>query len=97
KEQILPVVERDGNKVWIMEDTRILDKFHLDNVHGGIKYTMDAKNIYVPTRDGFVQRYSLKTGQRMNKVRACINLRNISLSRDGKNVFATCLLPEQLV
>ncbi|RXJ57746.1 cytochrome C [Candidatus Marinarcus aquaticus] len=97
KEQILPVVERDGNKVWVMEDTRILSKFHLDNVHGGIKYTMDANNIYVPTRDGFVQRYSLKTGQRMNKVRACINLRNISLSRDGSHIFATCLLPEQMV
>lgn len=97
KEQILPVVERDGNKVWIMEDTRVLDKFHLDNVHGGIKYTMDAKNIYVPTRDGYVQHYSLATGQRFNKTRACINLRNISLSRDGKNIFATCLLPEQMV
>lgn len=97
KEQILPVVERDGDKVWVMEDTRILSKFHLDNVHGGIKYTMDAKNIYVPTRDGYIQRYSLKTGQRMNKVRACINLRNISLSRDGSNIFATCLLPEQMV
>lgn len=96
-EQILPVVERDGNKVWIMEDTRILSKFPLNNVHGGIKYTMDGENIYVPTRDGWIQRYSLKTGQRKNKVRACINLRNISLSRDGKNVFATCLLPEQIV
>ncbi len=96
-EQVLPVVERDGNKVWIMEDTRILSKFSLNNVHGGIKYTMDGKNIYVPTRDGWIQRYSLKTGQRMNKVRACINLRNVSLSRDGKNVFATCLLPEQMV
>jgi hypothetical protein len=97
KEQILPVVERDGNKVWIMEDTRVLSTFELSNVHGGIKYTMDAKNIYVPTRDGYIQRYSLQSGQRLNKTRACINLRNISLSRNGKKVFATCLLPEQLV
>jgi mono/diheme cytochrome c family protein len=96
-EQVLPVVERDGDKVWIMEGKNILSKFYLDNVHGGIKYTMDGKNIYVPTRDGWIQRYSLKSGQRMNKVRACINLRNVSLSRDGKHVFATCLLPEQMV
>lgn len=96
-EQVLPVVERDGSKVWIMEDTRVLSKFTLANVHGGIKYSSDAKNIYVPTRDGWVQNYSLKTGQRFNKVRACINLRNISLSNDGKNLFATCLLPEQIV
>ena len=58
---------------------------------------MDAKTIYVPTRDGWIQNYSLETGQRMNKTRACINLRNISLSRDEQNLFATCLLPEQLV
>jgi len=97
KEQILPVVEREGNKTWIMEDTRVLSKFPLNNIHGGIKFTMDAKNIYVPTRDGWVQRYSLETGQRMNKTRACINLRNIALAKDEKNLFATCLLPEQLV
>ena len=96
-EQVLPVVERDGDQVWVMEGTKVLSKFYLDNVHGGIKYTMDGENIYVPTRDGWVQRYSLKSGQRMNKVRPCINLRNVSLSRDGKNVFATCLLPEQMV
>lgn len=96
-EQVLPVVERDGSKVWIMEDTRVLSKFYLANVHGGIKYSNDAKNIYVPTRDGFIQSYSLKTGQRLNKVRACINLRNISLSNNGKYLFATCLLPEQIV
>ena len=97
KEQILPVVEREGNQTWIMEDTRVLSKFPLNNIHGGIKFTMDAKNIYVPTRDGWVQNYSLETGQRMNKTRACINLRNISLSRDEQNLFATCLLPEQMV
>ncbi|MCT7506344.1 nitrite reductase [Aliarcobacter cryaerophilus] len=97
KEQILPVVERDGNKTWIMEDRRVLSKFPLNNIHGGIKFTMDAKTIYVPTRDGWIQNYSLETGQRMNKIRACINLRNISLSRDEQNLFATCLLPEQLV
>lgn len=97
KEQILPVVEREGNQTWIMEDTRILSKFPLNNIHGGIKFTMDAKNIYVPTRDGWTQRYSLKTGQRMNKTRACINLRNIALAKDEQHLFATCLLPEQLV
>lgn len=97
KEQILPVVEREGNQTWIMEDTRVLSKFPLNNIHGGIKFTMDAKNIYVPTRDGWVQRYSLESGQRMNKTRACINLRNTSLSKDEKKLFATCLLPEQIV
>jgi len=96
-EQVLPVVERDGNRVWVMEGEKILSKFPLKNVHGGIKYTMNGENIYVPTRDGWVERYSLKEGRRVNRVRACINLRNVSLSRDGKKAFITCLLPEQMV
>lgn len=95
---LLPVVERDGGYVWMMEDTKILDKFPLKNVHGGIKYRFPkAEDIYIPTRDGWVERYSLKEGRRKAKVRACINLRNLSLSRDGKNLFVTCLLPQQLV
>ena len=97
-EQVLPVVERDGGYVWIMEDEKILDKFALKNVHGGIKYQFpNAENIFVPTRDGFVEKYSLKRGKRVLEVRACINLRNVSLSRDGKRVVATCLLPRQMV
>ncbi len=100
-EQVLPVVEREGDKVWVMEGKKILSKFHLDHVHGGIKYTMNKENygefIFVPTRDGWVQKYSLKTGQRKPKIRACINLRNLSISKDGKNLLTTCLLPQQLV
>ena len=96
-EQVLPVVERDGGFVWIMEGESILDKFELGNVHGGIKYTMDGENIYIPTRDGWIERYSLKEGRRISKVRPCINLRNVSLSRDGKKAMVSCLLPKQMV
>jgi mono/diheme cytochrome c family protein/6-phosphogluconolactonase (cycloisomerase 2 family) len=95
---VMPVVERDGNKVWIMEKEKILDKFELKNVHGGIKYkfpTLDS--VFVPTRDGNIVKYSLKNGRVEAKSRACINLRNLSLSRDGKYTFVTCLLPQQLV
>lgn len=97
-ENVLPVVERDGGKVWIMEDEKILDKFPLKNVHGGIKYQFpEAENIFVPTRDGWVEKYSLKEGRPKAKIRPCINLRNVSLTRDGKYAIATCLLPEQMV
>jgi len=96
--QVLPVVERDGGFVWIMEGEKILDKFPLSNIHGGIKYQFpDLENIYVPTRDGWIEKYSLKEGRRIAKVRVGINLRNVSLSRDGKYVLATSLLPQQLV
>jgi len=84
-EDVLPVVERDGGYVWIMEKEKILDKFALKNVHGGIKYQFPkANNIFVPTRDGYVVKYSLENGRVETKFRACINLRNVSLSRDGK-------------
>jgi len=95
---VMPVVERDGGKVWIMEKEKILDKFELKNVHGGIKYRFpDADSIFVPTRDGIVARYSLKNGRLEESARQCIYLRNVSLSRDGKYGFTTCLLPEQMV
>ena len=92
------VVERDGGKVWIMQDDKILDKFNLKNVHGGLKYRFPkVDSFYVPTRDGYVVKYSLKNGRVENKIRACINLRNLSLSRDGKHLFVSCLLPQQVV
>ncbi len=95
---VTPVVERDGGKVWIMEDRKVLSKFSISNVHGGIKYQFpDADRIFVPTRDGWVESYSLKDGRREAKERMCVYLRNVSLSRDGKYGFATCLLPEQMV
>ncbi len=95
---VMPVVERDGGKVWIMEKEKILDKFELKNVHGGIKYRFpDADSIFVPTRDGIVAKYSLKNGRLEESTRQCIYLRNVSLSRDGKYGFTTCLLPEQMV
>jgi cytochrome c553 len=95
---VMPVVERDGGKVWIMEKEKILDKFELKNVHGGIKYRFpEVDSIFVPTRDGYVVKYSLKNGRVEDGIRACINLRNVSLSRDGRYAFITCLLPQQLV
>ncbi len=96
--QVLPVVERDGGFVWIMEGEQILDKFPLKNIHGGIKYQFpNADNIYIPTRDGWVAQYSLKEGRPLAKVRIGVNLRNLSLTRDGKYIMATSLLPQQLV
>ena len=91
------VVERGADRVWVMEDEKVLDRFSFHNVHGGLKYTLDGKNFYVPTRDGWIGHYSLQNGRLEDKVRACVSLRNISLSRDGKYLFATCLLPQMVV
>ncbi|MRI58425.1 MAG: cytochrome C [Epsilonproteobacteria bacterium] len=91
------VVERGADWVWVMENEKVLDRFGFKNVHGGLKYTLDGKNFYIPTRDGWVGHYSLQNGRLESKIRACVNLRNISLSRDGKYLFATCLLPQMVV
>ena len=91
------VVERGADRVWVMENEKVLDRFSFKNVHGGLKYTLDGKNFYVPTRDGWIGHYSLQNGRLEHKVRACVNLRNVSLSRDGKYLFATCLLPQMVV
>ncbi len=96
-ENVTLVVERGANCVWVMENERVLDRFSFKNVHGGLKYTLDGKNFYVPTRDGWIGHYSLEHGRLEQKIRACVNLRNISLSRDGKYLFATCLLPQMVV
>jgi WD40 repeat protein len=81
-----------------MEKENILDTFELKNVHGGIKYRFPhADNIYVPTRDGVVAKYSLANGRLEATERMCVYLRNVSLSRDGKRGYTTCLLPEQMV
>ncbi|SMC08599.1 Cytochrome c, mono-and diheme variants [Nitratiruptor tergarcus DSM 16512] len=96
-ENITLVVERGANRVWVMENEKVLDRFSFVNVHGGLKYTLDGKNFYVPTRDGWIGHYSLEHGRVEHKIRACVNLRNISLSRDGKYLFATCLLPQMVV
>ncbi len=95
---VTPVVERGADKVWIMEDDRTLDKFAVNNVHGGIKYTLPGgQRIFIPSRDGWVTQYSLEQGRPLNRVRACVYLRNIAVSQDNRRLFATCRLPQNLV
>jgi len=90
------VVERGNNKVWVMEGDSILDKFDFGNIHGGLKFTPDAKKFFIPARDGWVGIYDADRGF-YGRIRVCVNLRNISLSRDGSRLFAACLLPESIV
>ena len=93
------VVERGNNKIWLMEGSDILDKFEFPNVHGGIKYTLDGKNFYIPARDGWIAYYRINEkneGSLHSKVRACIYLRNIALTNDGKYLIVGCILPQTI-
>lgn len=90
------VVERGNSSVWLMENENILDKFEFKNVHGGIKYTRDYDKFFVPSRSGVIGKYTLKNGYEAS-VRACVSLRNITISNDNKFLVAGCLLPQQIV
>jgi len=90
------VVERGQSKIWVMENERILDKFEFSDVHGGIKYTRDYSKFFIPSRSGYVGKYVIGKGY-IGKVRACISLRNITVTNDDKYIVASCLYPQQLV
>lgn len=96
------VVERGRNLVWLMENTDIIDKFEFRNVHGGIKYTLDGKNFFIPSRDGWIGKYIIDKkegkyfGKFDEKIRPCIYLRNIAISRDNKYLIAACILPKKI-
>ncbi|NPA12500.1 MAG: c-type cytochrome [Aquificae bacterium] len=94
---IVAVVERGHQKVWIMEETEILDKFDFKNVHGGLKFSPSGWKVYVPSRDGWIGRYDIDKGRFFGKVRACVYLRNISLDRSGKKLLVSCWLPKSIV
>ncbi|MEO5356410.1 MAG: nitrite reductase [Nitrospirae bacterium YQR-1] len=96
KKNITAVVERGRNKVWIMYNDRAFDWFDFQNVHGGGKFSTDGKMFFIPSRDGWIGKYNLTDERYYGKVRACVNLRNISLSRDGKYILAACLMPQQI-
>ncbi len=91
------VVEKGKGKIWVMEEARVLDRFSFGNVHGGVKFSPDGSRFYVPARDGRVILYDLKEGRPLAEVRACVYLRNISVSRSGDRVVASCVLPPGLV
>ncbi|MBF0319203.1 MAG: c-type cytochrome [Nitrospirae bacterium] len=93
---VTAVVERGKNKVWIMQGQNVLDWFEFPNVHGGAKFTTDGKAIFIPSRDGYVAKYDLSEERYAGKARACVNLRNIAVSRDGKYIVAACLIPQNL-
>lgn len=91
------VVERGNNQVWLMESERILDKFTFRNIHGGIKFSRDARRLFVPARDGWIGSYDLQQGRFVGKVRACVYLRNVAVTRDSQHVLASCWIPQAIM
>jgi mono/diheme cytochrome c family protein len=96
-EDITAVVERGGKKVWIMDRDELVDSFEAANVHGGIKFSYDGARVFVPSRDGWIGAYDLTNGGLFKRVRACVYLRGIAVSSDGRFLIASCWLPSTLV
>ncbi len=88
-------VEKGSGEVWVLEGTRLLDRFRFPYVHGGVKFSRDGRDFYVPSRDGWVIRYDLKEGRPREKIRACVYLRNIALL--GDVLAVSCVLPRSLL
>ncbi|GAB4418054.1 MAG: dihydro-heme d1 dehydrogenase [Thermodesulfovibrionales bacterium] len=91
------VVERGRNSLWIMEGSEIIDSVVFGNVHGGIKFTSQADRFFIPSRDGWIGRYDLNRRGIFGRVRACIYMRNIALSRGEEYLMASCILPSSIV
>ncbi|MFN3813849.1 MAG: cytochrome D1 domain-containing protein [Aquificaceae bacterium] len=87
------VVERGKSLLWIMEGDEVLAKIPFSDIHGGIKFSKEG-DVYIPSRSGWIGKYSPKEGK-LEKVRACIYLRNIALSENL--LVASCWLPSSLV
>jgi len=92
---LIVLVDKGAREVLVVEGENILDRFEFSNVHGGVKFSSDGRDFYVPSRDGWVAHYSLREGGLREKVRACVYLRNIALS--GDVVAVSCILPKSLV
>ena len=96
-DQVTAVVERGKDSVWLMEGERVLTRFPVKNVHGGIKFASDRKQFFVPSRDGWITRFAMDEGRWERRIRACIYLRNLALVEQGRYLVAACWLPRQLV
>lgn len=97
KENLIVVVERGNNSAWIMDREEIIERFEAANIHGGIKFTSDGQSLFIPSRDGWVSKYDISAGGLSYKIKACVYMRNISLSRDDKRLLVSCGLPASIV
>ena len=66
-------------------------------LHGGPKFSPDGRFVYLASRDGWIEKVDMWGLQKLAKVRAGINTRNLALSHDGRFVLVGNYLPNSLV
>ncbi|WP_417728245.1 cytochrome D1 domain-containing protein [Roseovarius sp.] len=93
------VVETGDHHVSVLNgDTfEVLDRFPTPfAVHGGPKFSIDGRYVFVMSRDGWVQKYDIWSLQEVGRTRAGVNSRNIAMSADGNWLAVANYLPHTL-
>jgi dihydro-heme d1 dehydrogenase len=93
------VVETGDHHVSVLDgDTfEVLDRFETPfAVHGGPKFSPDGRYVFIMSRDGWVQKYDIWSLQKIGRIRAGLNSRNIAISHDGKWLAVANYLPNLL-
>ncbi len=93
------VVETGDHHVSVLDgDTfEVLDRFATPfAVHGGPKFSPDGRDVFIMSRDGWVQKYDIWALHEVGQVRAGVNSRNIAMSKDGKHLAVANYLPMTL-
>jgi mono/diheme cytochrome c family protein/WD40 repeat protein len=65
-------------------------------LHGGPKFTPDGRFVFFGSRDGWITKYDLWNLTVVAEVRAGLNMRNVSVSGDGRWVMAANYFPHTL-
>ena len=94
------LVEKGDHHVSILDGDRFarLARFATSRaLHGGPKFSPDGRFVYFASRDGWIEKYDLWSLQKVLKVRAGINTRNLAVSHDGRILAVANYLPSTLV
>jgi DNA-binding beta-propeller fold protein YncE len=94
------VVESGDHHATILDGDRLEPVFRFKTryaLHGGPKYSLDGRYVYLASRDGWISKFDLYNLKLVAEIRAGINTRNIAVSSDGRYVIAGNYLPHTLV
>jgi len=94
------VVEAGDHHVTILDGDRLEPIHRFASryaLHGGPKFTPDARYVFFASRDGWISKFDLWNLKTVAEVRAGINTRNAAVSSDGKFVMVANYLPHSLV
>jgi len=97
---LFTVVETGDHHVTLLDGDRMEPVARFPSrfaLHGGAKYSPDGRFVYFASRDGWISKVDMWTGQLLAEIRAGINTRNVAASDDGRFLMVGNVLPNTLV